>query len=896
MNDQTNRSGSVQMTAEPESFPSPQRTIGARILYYAETQPDHPAVVSSDFAPLSYRGLQRLISETKTALRRAGFGRSARVAVAMPNSPQAALAIVATSCSAVSVPLNPRLTLQEIEKCLAAVRPDAILLLEGHESAARQAAKIAGVPIFEVLTKSGSLGFEIIEPLAGMADSDELDDPNPDAPAFVLQTSGTTSDSKLIPTSHRNMLAAAARVKTWFNLTSQDRCLSASPVFYAHGLHVTVFTPLLSGGSIAFPADASKFDYLEWFGNLRPSWYSAGPTLHRLIFEQSTTRLATDSAHSLRLIVSGGAPLPSEVLEGLQQAFGVPVLEHYGSSEGMQICSNQPPPGRAKPGTCGIPWPNTIKIVSEDGAQLRPGEHGEVLVGGPTVVSGYLNASDLTRTSFSDGWFRSGDIGSLDQDGFLTLYGRKDDLVNRGGEKISPAEVDEILLQHPSIAEAAAFSIPHPRLGQDIAAAVVLRPGMRVTPVELRRYLQDRVASFKVPRRIVIREQLPKGATGKVLRRLLTESFESTVAAGKPIATMNTVDGAVDTNLITQLTAIWERLLKVSPISPDEDFFEKGGDSLLAMEMLADLDKLIGEAIPASVLLDAPTIRQLALRLSERSILEPKHLVHIHPNGGKPPLILFHGDFIWGGGPLTKGLTNLLGNDQPLLVVIPHDASDEPIPASIEAMAADRLSLIVNAQPEGPYRLCGNCLGGIVAFEVARMLIAAGKEVDFVCMIDPPTVNASRSVQLLFSLMKLARPILGSSVEGALAWTWYRCAESQKFLNVSWERRWSAIKARIRNLGVSANMSFDSEGSGAVSSPLGHFSDARTVRYSAAMSNYAPRPLSARLIYISVDYGVGAWRRLNPDIEIIKSPGNHFQLDISKIADVLKACLQPKKK
>ena len=166
----------------------------------------------------------------------------------------------------------------------------------------------------------------------------EPDEPDPDAPAFILQTSGTTAEPKLIPFSHRNMLAAAARVQTWFDLTPQDRCLSVSPVFYSHGLKVMVFTPLLTGGSVAFPTDASKFDYAEWFDALKPTWYSAGPTLHRLVFDQTQSRADAKTGHSLRFILSGGAPLPRNVLEGLQHTLGVPVVEHYGSSEGTQIC------------------------------------------------------------------------------------------------------------------------------------------------------------------------------------------------------------------------------------------------------------------------------------------------------------------------------------------------------------------------------------------------------------------------------------------------------------------------------------------------------------------------------------------------------------------------------
>ena len=527
MNYQTTVSHEPQRFFEAAPVPLQQATVGAAIRFRAETQPDQPAVVSSSFAPLSYRELQYLIRDVRAALRTAGLSRSARIAIAMPNGPHAALAIVAVACSAVSIPLNPRQTLLEIEMGFAVLPPDAVLLVKGSDSVVRRVAQRTGIKILEATrSQDGILGIRIDEPQAGACASEELDEPDPDAPAFILQTSGTAAEPKLIPFSHRNMLAAAARLQAWFDLTSQDRCLSVSPPFYSHGLKVTVFTPLLTGGTVAFPTDAAKFDYAEWFARLKPTWYSAGPTLHRMIFDQTHSIGDAKPRHSLRFILSGGAPLPRNVLEELQQTLGVPVVEHYGSSEAAQIAANLPWPGHSKLGTCGVPWPDTLMIVGDDGQPLPAGERGEILVGGPTLISGYLNAPELNRESFLNGWFKTGDIGSLDKDGFLTLHGRINDVINRGSEKISPIEIDDALVRHPAVAEAAAFSVPHLRLGEDVAAAIVLRSGMTATPVELRRYLHDQLASFKVPRRIVIRDELPKGKTGKVLRRKLSESFK----------------------------------------------------------------------------------------------------------------------------------------------------------------------------------------------------------------------------------------------------------------------------------------------------------------------------------------------------------------------------------
>lgn len=849
MNHQTTENHDSQLVAGSLLAPLPQATLGEAIRFRANIHPDQPAVVSSSFEPLSYRELQYLIRDVRAALRAAGLSRNARIAIAMPNGPHAALAIVAAACSAVSVPLNPRQTLPELEMSFAALRPDAVLLVKGSDSIVRHLAQRAGISVLEVtLSQDGTLGIRIGGPQADTAATfGEPDEPDPHAPAFILQTSGTTAKPKLIPTAHRNMLAAAARVQTWFDLTQQDRCLCVSPVFYAHGLHVMIFTPLLSGGSIAFPTDASKFDYAEWFDALRPTWYSASPTLHRMVFDQTKLRVDAKMRHSLRFILSGGAPLPRDILKGLQQTLDVPVVEHYGSSEGMQICSNQLRPGYSKPGTVGIPSPGTVFIAADDGSKLPPGQLGEIMVGGATVVARYLDAPELSSASFIDGWFKSGDIGSIDEDGFLTLHGRKDDLINRGGEKISPLEIDEALQRHPAIAEAAAFSVPHSRLGEDVAAAVVLRPSMTATSIELRRYLQDKLAPFKVPGQIIFRDQLPKGKTGKILRRQIGHSLEEK-AAVETTTTAPRLDETPAINiLINQLTELWERLLKKSPVSIDDDFLNEGGDSLLAMEMLCEVERLTGQTIPSSVLFEARTIRQLATTLYELDI-RPREVIKLNSNGDLTPIFLFHSDYN-GGGLYTAKLANLLGPDQPLFVVAPHDLGKEPIQLPIEAIAADRLPLVLSAQPKGPYRLCGYCMGGLIAFEVARLLISSGEKVEIVGLIDSPTVGARPSVKLLLSAIRCARPLAPSFIDRVIRRAWYILFQLDRLLYSS--------KSPSRKV-------------------LKWSTDDRLSMVNAVV-NYSPKPVAVPVIYFAAEYCSVAWRRMCSDIETIKIEGNHAE-------------------
>jgi acyl-CoA synthetase (AMP-forming)/AMP-acid ligase II len=499
------------------------RTIEEAIRHHAQLRPTSPAIVATQSLSVSYGDLFESICTVRSDLRRAGFDRNARIVVALQNGPLAALAVVAIACSAVAVPLDIKLAVPEIDKCLDLLRPAAVVLLGESDSPARTIAARQGIPVIELaIPDRGKLGLHLVIPRVGSAASPE--EQIPDAPAFILQTSGTTGGLKLIPYSHRNMLATAGRVQGWFGLTPTDRCLSVSPIHYCHGLTVTVFAPLITGGSIAFPLDPSRLDIAEWFGELRPTWYSAGPTLHRFVLDKAKAMPDVRTIHTLRFVVSGGAPLPEDVCVGLQRVLGVPVLEHYGASEAAQISANLPPPGAAKLGTCGIPPNDTVMIVGEDKGQAAPGQKGEVWVRGPTLMSGYLDAPELNRAAFVAGWFRTGDIGSLDEDGFLTVHGREKELINRGGEKIAPTEIDNALMRHPAVIEAAAYAVHHPRLGEDVAAAVVLHPGSTVTQDELREFLRTQLALFKIPRRIVFQDQLPKGPTGKVQRSKLGNS------------------------------------------------------------------------------------------------------------------------------------------------------------------------------------------------------------------------------------------------------------------------------------------------------------------------------------------------------------------------------------
>ncbi len=637
-------------------------TLHAALTRIAQASPDRAAVLSTRFAPLDHRGLQQMIERTHRQLRLAGFGRDARIGVLLPEAPQAAVAIIAIACSAVAVPLDPRLGPAELDQFLQQLPLDALLIGSDGDQQGRAAAERHGLMLISAeAAEDGSPALRLAMPVAAQPAPDEL--PEPDAPAFILRSSGTTALPKLIPFTHRNMLTAARKWQRWFGLDAGDRCLCVSAPYYSHGLKVTILTPLLTGGSVAFPLSPAVVDLHEWFASLRPSWYSAGPALHLAILEAARAHPEGLSTQRLRFASSGGAPLGQEIIDSFERTLGFPLLEHYGSSEAAQIAANTP--NARKAGTVGRPWPETLSIVGEDGQSVAPGERGEIRVRGATVMPGYLGDEALNREVLRDGWFHTGDIGSLDEEGFLHLHGRLREVINRGGEKVSLSEVDAALLRHPAVAEAAAFGVPHQRLGQDVAAAVVLRPAMAVTGAELQRFLRDELVYFKVPRRVQIIEALPRGLTGKVLRHRLADAY---VQQRNERARLST--GAVAASQLEQdVLAIWRRLLKTEAVGPEDNFLDSGGDSLLATEMLTELEQMLGRVIPESLLIEAETARELAARLENLA----NHVIPVidfNAQPGRTALFWFHGDFAHGGYYIRR-LARLLGPQQPLTAIAP---------------------------------------------------------------------------------------------------------------------------------------------------------------------------------------------------------------------------------
>jgi len=556
--------------------------------------------------PLVHAQLHELAAATVPALNRLGVGRRDRVALVLPQGPELAAAFLAVASGAVAAPLNPAGTAGDFLFYLKDLQARALLVPAGGDSPARAAAASLGVRVIELVAGTGGAGgFHLagapraLEAPPGFAAADEA--------ALVLHTSGTTARPKLVPLTHANLLASARHIGTTLQLQAADRCLNVMPLFHIHGLVAGVLASLGAGGSVVCTRAFDAEQFTGWLERWQPTWYTAVPTMHQAILARVQARPDRALRSSLRLIRSSSAALPPPVMAALEAALGAPVIESYGMTEAAhQMTSNPLPPGARKPGSVGLAAGPEVAVLDEAGALVAQGRTGEVAICGPNVTAGYANHPAANATAFCGGWFRTGDQGWLDAEGYLFLTGRLKELINRGGEKIAPREVDEVLLAHPGVRQAVAFAVPHPTLGEDVAAAVVRKDGATVSEAELREFALDRLPAFKAPSRIIFVADTPKGPTGKLQPLGLAERLATDLAIAweAPVS---------DTERL--VAATMGAVLGVEAVGRNDNFFSRGGDSLRGMQVLTRLQQTLGRAIPIPMIFRCPTPALLAGKL-----------------------------------------------------------------------------------------------------------------------------------------------------------------------------------------------------------------------------------------------------------------------------------------
>jgi acyl-CoA synthetase (AMP-forming)/AMP-acid ligase II len=581
--------------------------------HQARRIPDAPAILTPGRVPLTYSHLHQHIEHTAHTLRTMGIGRQDRVVVALPNGPEMAVAILAAAASAVCVPTNPAYQGEELERYFAHLRPRALITQAGIDSPARRVALSRGVRVIEL---SAALDAEagLFTIIGGREDARSAELVSPGHVAVLLLTSGTTARPKIVPQTHANICASAYSSVAAWALSETDRCINMLPLFHGHGLHNTLMASLAAGASVVCTAGWDANSFFAWLTGFQPTWYSAVSTIHQAVLGQARHNQERLAECRLRFIRSGSAPLPSHILMELESTFEAPVIEYYAMTEttSTPIASNPLPPGRRKAGSAGIPVSLDVAIMDEGGALLTNGQTGEVVVRGAGVMPGYDGDPMATEAAFAGDWFRTGDLGFFDEDGYLFLAGRRREIINRGGEKIAPQEVDQVLLEHPGVAEAVTFAVPHATLGEDVASAVVLRSPGTATPKEIRQFAVGRIADFKVPRQVLIVSKIPKGPTGKVQRIGLASKL------GLPdSAALQGAFVAPRTHLEKLLAKRWAEILQLQEIGIHDDFFASGGDSLLATHVLAHVYNVTKIELEASRFFDAPTVAEVAHHLEQ---------------------------------------------------------------------------------------------------------------------------------------------------------------------------------------------------------------------------------------------------------------------------------------
>ena len=723
----TRQRSAQEATQTPDDRAS---TVTDTIRRAQELYLDAPAILAPNFAPLTYNGLVQRIDAIRSYLNEHGFGRGDRIATVLPNDADMAVLLLGIMDGATAVPLNPDLTESELQAYLASARVDAVVVPSGGGAKARNAASTCGIPIIELVPATDraagtfALRTRSKKPpkrsgRAGWRDT-----------ALVLLTTGTTSAAKIVPLNHLNITDRSLRNCHWLSIGPRDRCLQFMPLFHGQGINIGLIAPLLVGSSTVLWPQFDGQTFFTLVEEFEPTWYTAGPTHHQAILSEADRHEEVIAGCKIRFIRSGSGHLPPATCRAVEDTFGVPVIESYNTSEAGTLAIAPLRSDERKAGTVGQAVDGNVAVMDEQGKLLSAGETGEIVTRGDSVFSGYDGAPEPHDAYFEGQWLRTGDQGYIDAAGFLTLAGRIKEVINRGGEKIPPFEVEDALLRAPGVAEAVVFPVPHRTLNEDVAAAVVPSPGAEITQDDLRRALTETLAPFKVPRNIVFVDAIPRQANGKIRRLDMAERLGLGDGAARGDAAESRKP---ETATEIAVARIWADQLRLDHVSADDDFFQLGGDSLQAIQILMTIEKRLGKTLPRAALFEASTVAALARWIdAEQSF---SCLVPIQSEGEEPPFFCIHDGF---GHVLNfRNLARYLGTDQPFYGVqaIGTDGQGD-LRLTVEEMAQSYIDEIRRVQPTGPYYLGGYSFGGKIALELALLLKASGEDVALLALLD----------------------------------------------------------------------------------------------------------------------------------------------------------------
>jgi acyl-CoA synthetase (AMP-forming)/AMP-acid ligase II/acyl carrier protein len=586
------------------------------------------ALLAPERSPLSFAALIGEVARVAVALVERGVQPGDPVGLLGPNGPEMAVLFLAVASVGVAAPLNPALRRAELEFEVDDLGLRAVVVVDHGGPADRVGASLAAHPVEAVAAAAGITVLHArLRPdqPAGLVtltggDLGPMSDPVAESAAgprfdpsvgLVLHTSGTTARPKIVPLTRANLRASAANVAASLALTPDDRGLELMPLFHVHGLVAGLLAPLHAGSSVICAPGFLAPEVPRWCSALTPTWLTAVPTMHQALIDRLTSHPSEVPTTPLRFLRSSSASLATQVMVQAEQIFGAPLVEAYGMTEAAhQIAANPRPPGERRAGTVGRAAGPDVAVLGVDGTLVPAGVDGEIVIRGDNVMVGYDAPPEVNAAAFHDGWFRTGDQGRLGDDGYLTITGRLKEIINRGGEKISPREIDEVLLDHPAVAQAVTFAVPDRRLGEIVAAAVVAAPGASPGERDLREFVALRLAPFKVPRRVVVLDELPLGATGKVQRIGLADRLDLADLAGGAgdIGDERPCHTPPRSEIERFVAALWAEVLVQPDPSVLDHFLDLGGDSMLATRLLAAVREQLDLEISVLDFFDRPTI------------------------------------------------------------------------------------------------------------------------------------------------------------------------------------------------------------------------------------------------------------------------------------------------
>ena len=720
------------------------QTFDKVLLHWAEQTPDAAALAGAGQSDLSYFDLYEILRESRLMLAGNGIGRNDRVALVHSGGAEMAAAAIGISSLAAVAPFSPAMSAGEFYLHFQDKKIRALALESALPSAAREAAVRLQIPVLDIvhddpaiagkIRLSGQTGLPPIQP-ESLCEEDMF---------VIFTTSGTTSYGKTVPLSHRLMLPRIRSMARMMDYRPTDRVLNIMPLFHTGGFSAGMMATLYSGGTFSAIKNNDVDALFRSLATFRPTVIAGGYTVFHSIERKASeyvNEITAAKAH-LRMLRTGTGHLDQKIARRLESIFETPVLEAYGSAETSFMACTGIPPAPRKDGSVGQPDRSRVFIVNSQGEPLPPLEKGEIAVTRQTAFDGYENNPAANREAFSQNWYHTGDEGYLDEDGFLFITGRIKEMINRGGVKIIPTEVDQAALRHEIVREAASFPLPHPTLGDDLALAVVAEPGQSLSEDSLRDFLKTQLVPNKIPSRILIVDAIPKGATGKAQRHKLADQLGLLTTKNKVETPPAAARGALPANTAL-LQKIWQQILGRDDIGLDDNFFALGGDSLQAVDLFMQIEKELGRRLPRDVLFQAGTVREMARLIEEGEAADC--IVPIQPKGTKPPLFFVHPI---GGEVLGyRKFARYLDPDQPFFGIQQYRSErGNSRFSSLEEMADYYLQEIREFQPVGPYYLGGHSFGGLIAYIIARKLAEKGEETAFLALLDTYLPNARRHV------------------------------------------------------------------------------------------------------------------------------------------------------